>query len=60
MTDIVVLNSKFEKSGALKATVDLSTEKVNVPVVHQVVKALLAARRQGSSYEDKSPGIRRR
>lgn len=49
MTEIAVLNSKFEKSGALKATVDLSLEKVNVPVVHQVVKALLAGRRQGTA-----------
>lgn len=49
MTEIAVLNSNFEKSGALKATVDLSLEKVNVPVVHQVVKALLAARRQGTA-----------
>jgi large subunit ribosomal protein L4 len=49
MTDITVLNTKFEKSGALKASVDLSAEKVNVPVVHQVVKALLAGRRQGTA-----------
>jgi len=49
MTDITVLNTKFEKAGALKASVDLSAEKVNVPVVHQVVKALLAGRRQGTA-----------
>jgi large subunit ribosomal protein L4 len=49
MTDITVLNTKFEKSGALKTNVDLSSEKVNVPVVHQVVKALLASRRQGTA-----------
>jgi len=49
MTDIVVLNTKFEKAGALKSGVDLSVEKVNVPVVHQVVKALLAGRRQGTA-----------
>lgn len=49
MTDITVLNSKFEKSGSLKASIDLTAEKVNVPVVHQVVKALLAGRRQGTA-----------
>ena len=49
MTDIAVLNTKFEKSGSLKATIDLSAEKVNVPVVHQVVKATLAGRRQGTA-----------
>lgn len=49
MTEIAVLNGKFEKSGALKANIDLSAEKVNVPVVHQVVKALLAGRRQGTA-----------
>ncbi len=49
MTDIALLNSKFEKTGSLKASVDLSVEKINVPVVHQVVKALLAGRRQGTA-----------
>ena len=49
MTDITVLNSKFEKSGSLKATVDLSAEAINGTVVHQVVKATLAGRRQGNA-----------
>jgi large subunit ribosomal protein L4 len=49
MTDITVLNTKFEKSGSLKASVDLSAESINVPVVHQVVKATLAGRRQGTA-----------
>lgn len=49
MTDITVLNSKFEKSGSLKASVDLSTESINEAVVHQVVKATLAGRRQGTA-----------
>jgi large subunit ribosomal protein L4 len=49
MTDITVLNNKFEKSGSLKATVDLSLEAINEGVVHQVVKALLAGRRQGTA-----------
>lgn len=49
MTDITVLNSKFEKSGSLKANVDFSTEAINEAVVHQVVKATLAGRRQGTA-----------
>jgi large subunit ribosomal protein L4 len=49
MTDITVLNKKFEKSGSLKTEQDLSAEKINVPVVHQVVKATLAGRRQGTA-----------
>lgn len=49
MTDIVVLNKKFEKAAPLKTEVDLSAEKINVPVVHQVVKATLAGRRQGTA-----------
>lgn len=49
MTDITVLNNKFEKSGSLKASIDLSVEAINEGVVHQVVKALLAGRRQGTA-----------
>ena len=49
MTDITVLNKKFEKSGSLKASVDLSLDAINEGVVHQVVKALLAGRRQGTA-----------
>jgi large subunit ribosomal protein L4 len=49
MADITVLNDKFEKSGALNTNVDLSAEKINVPAVHQIVKATLAGRRQGNA-----------
>jgi large subunit ribosomal protein L4 len=49
MTDITVLNDKFEKSGALNTNVDLSADKINVPAVHQIVKATLAGRRQGNA-----------
>ena len=48
-TELAVLNTKFEKSGSLKANVDLSKEVINVAVVHQVVKATLAGRRQGTA-----------
>lgn len=48
MAEIVVLNSKFEKSGALKTNVDLSADKISTASVHQVVKATLASRRQGT------------
>ena len=49
MTDITVLNTKFEKSGSVKANIDLGADKINVTVVHQVVKATLAGRRQGTA-----------
>ncbi len=49
MSDIKVLNSKFEQSTTLKTNLDLSPEMINVPVVHQVVKATLASRRQGNA-----------
>jgi large subunit ribosomal protein L4 len=49
MADINILNSKFEKSGTLNTAIDLSAEMINTPVVHQVVKATLASRRQGNA-----------
>jgi large subunit ribosomal protein L4 len=49
MADITILNAKFEKSGTLSTNVDLSPEQINMPVVHQVVKATLAGRRQGNA-----------
>lgn len=49
MTDITVLNGKFETSGKLSTNVSLTSEEINVPVVHQVVKATLAGRRQGNA-----------
>lgn len=49
MVDITVLNKKFEASGKLATTVELSPEQINTPVVHQVVKAILAGRRQGTA-----------
>jgi large subunit ribosomal protein L4 len=49
MSDITVLNSKFEKSGSLKTDLELGPEQINTPVVHQVVKATLAGRRQGNA-----------
>lgn len=49
MADITVLNSKFEKSGALKTDLSLDAETISAPAVHQVVKATLAGRRQGTA-----------
>ena len=49
MTDITVLNSKFEKAGSLSTEISLSADTVSVPAVHQIVKALLASRRQGNA-----------
>jgi large subunit ribosomal protein L4 len=49
MTEIALLNTKFEKTGSVKANVDFSADKINGTVVHQVVKATLAGRRQGTA-----------
>lgn len=49
MADINVLNSKFDSAGKLTTDADLSPEAINVPVVHQIVKATLAGRRQGTA-----------
>ncbi len=49
MTDIAVLNDKFEKAGTLTTSVGLSADDIKVSVVHQIVKANLAGKRQGTS-----------
>ncbi len=49
MAEITVLNEKFESVGTIDSPVSLSADVINVPVVHQVVKATLAGRRQGSA-----------
>ncbi len=49
MADINVLNSKFEAASKLSTPVSLTGDDINVPVVHQVVKALLANKRQGTA-----------
>ena len=48
MTDITVLNSRFEQSDSLKTSVGLGKENIHETVVHQVVKAILAGKRQGT------------
>lgn len=50
MTEINVLNNKFENKEKIKLGVALTPELINVPVVHQVVTALLASRRQGNAH----------
>jgi len=49
MVDVPVLNNKFEASDKIKSPVKLGPEEINIPVVHQVVKAILANRRQGNA-----------
>lgn len=49
MTDITILDSNFKSKEVLKTNIDLSPESINIPVVHQVVKATLASRRQGNA-----------
>lgn len=49
MTELNVLNNKFENKAKLKLSLELTPDLVNVPVVHQIVKATLASRRQGTA-----------
>lgn len=49
MSEVNVLNAKFEKSSSLTSPVSLDADKINVGVVHQIVKATLAGRRQGTA-----------
>lgn len=49
MAELTVLNKNFEEQEKLDLKLDLGSEMINVPVVHQVVKATLAGRRQGNA-----------
>lgn len=58
MTDITVLNSKFEAGGKMTTKASLTAEDVHVPTVHQVVKAILAGRRQGTACTKNKSEVR--
>lgn len=49
MTELSVLNNKFENKEKIKVDLEFTPDVINVPVVHQVVKATLAGRRQGTA-----------
>ncbi len=55
MTTIDVLDAKGKKAGTVELPSDLFDVQVNVPLIHQVVVAQLAAARQGS-HNTKSRG----
>jgi len=48
MSEITILNNKFESIAKENISTDLSSDVIKVPAVHQVVKATLANRRQGT------------
>ena len=48
MVDVDLLNSQFEKTFTMKVSASLSSSDINEGVVHQVVKGILAGRRQGT------------
>ena len=58
MTEITLLNSKLETSGTLDTEVSLTPKDINVPVVHQAVKAILANRRQGTACTKNRSAVR--
>ena len=47
--EISLLNTKFEEVEKITSPVSLEPEVIHVPIVHQVVKATLASRRQGNA-----------
>lgn len=49
MSELTVLNDKFESTGTLSTNVSLGADDINTSVVHQVVKATLAGKRQGTA-----------
>ncbi len=49
MSEINYLNKKFENAGVIKTGVALAKEDINEPVVHQIIKAILAGKRQGTA-----------
>ena len=58
MTELNVLNNKFESKEKIKVDFEFSPEAINVPVVHQVVKATLAGRRQGNAHTKTKAEVR--
>ncbi len=49
MADVKIYNDSFDEVKSEKFNVDLTTEVISVPTIHQVVKATLAGRRQGTA-----------
>ena len=58
MTELNVLNSKFENKEKIKVDFEFTPDSINVPVVHQVVKATLASRRQGNAHTKNKSEVR--
>jgi large subunit ribosomal protein L4 len=58
MTELNVLNSKFENKEKIKVELEFTPDSINVPVVHQVVKATLASRRQGNACTKSKAEVR--
>jgi large subunit ribosomal protein L4 len=55
MSTVKLYDNKFNAKGETNVEFDFNPEKISVPAVHQVVKALLANRRQGNaSTKDRS------
>ena len=49
MTEVTCFNKKFEKSGSVNTSLDLSVSSIHTPAVHQVVKAYLTNQRSGNA-----------
>ena len=49
MADLTLYDKNLQASGSYSTQVNMAPEVINVPVVHQVVKAILAGKRQGTA-----------
>ncbi len=58
MTSISVLDTKFKSSEKLETAISLTPEDIKTSVVHQVVKATLANRRQGNASTKNRSAVR--
>ena len=58
MADVKIYNDSFESVGTETYKLDLSSEVISVPAIHQVVKATLAGRRQGTASTKNRSAVR--
>jgi large subunit ribosomal protein L4 len=58
MTKLKIYNSNFDQSSEVEFEINLSQEVISVPTVHQVVKASLANKRQGTASTKNKAAVR--
>jgi len=58
MSEVTIYDGNFKKKGTEKYGVDLGEDAVSVACVHQVVKAILAGKRQGTGSSKNRSAVR--